>query len=181
MDEERGIQMNKEALFQEAYESGKDAIYRICCCYVRDPEDRNDAYQEVLLRLYRYIGSYQGRAALKTWIYRIAVNTCLDFLRARKRREKMLNPVHETDLENVDDPSRHGSRTDNAIDVERMYDCIRQLPVLDCTLASLYLEDASSREMAEVLGISESNVRVKLSRIRETLRQMLEVRKYGTR
>jgi RNA polymerase sigma factor (sigma-70 family) len=181
MDDERGIQMDKEALFQEAFESGRDAIYRICCCYVRDAEDRNDAFQEVMLRLYRHIGSFQGKSALKTWIYRITVNTCLDFLRARKRHEKILDPAHESDLDDIEDPSRHGDRAAGAIDIERMYACIQRLPVLDRTLISLCLEDASTREMADVLGISEINVRVKLSRIRETLRMMLEGRKNGTR
>lgn len=173
--------MNKEALFREALDSGKDAIYRICCCYMRNPEDRNDVFQEVLLRLYRHIGSFQGKAALKTWIYRIAVNTCLDFLRARRRREKWLDSTCLSDLENLEDPARHGDRSEEALDVMRMYACIQQLPVLDCALVSLYLEDASTREIAEVLGITESNVRVKLVRVRETLRTMLQGGKNGTR
>jgi RNA polymerase sigma-70 factor (ECF subfamily) len=173
--------MDKEALFREAFASGKDSIYRICCCYIRDPEDRNDAFQEVLLRLYRHIGSFQGKSSLKTWIYRIAVNTCLDFLRAQGRRERILDRNHEADLADVVDPARNGDQVDGALDVARMYARIQQLPVLDRTLLSLYLEDASTKEMAEVMGISEANVRVKLSRIKDALRQMLEGNKNGSR
>lgn len=173
--------MNKEALFEDAFASSKDAIYRICCCYMRDPDDRNEVFQEALLRLYQHIDSFHGKAALKTWIYRITVNTCIDFLRARKRREKILDSSHGCDLETLADRSRDGDRTTHALDVERMYACVQRLPVLDATLVSLYLEDASTREMAEVLGISESNVRVRLHRIRETLRGMLEAKNNGTR
>lgn len=172
--------MDKEALFREAFESGKDSMYRICCCYIRDPEDRNDAFQEVLLRLYRHIDSFQGKSSLKTWIYRVTVNTCLDFLRAQTRRERILERNHESDLAEVVDPARHGNQIGGALDVERMYACIQRLPVLDRTLLSLYLEDASTKEMAEVMGISEANVRVKLGRIKEALRQMLEGNKNGS-
>jgi RNA polymerase sigma-70 factor (ECF subfamily) len=175
------MRMDKEALFREAFESGKDAIYRICCCYVRNPEDRNDAFQEVLLRLYRHIGSFQGKASLKTWIYRITVNTCLDFLRAQSRRERILDRKYEEDLTNVSDPGKYGPQVDGELDVARMYACIQRLPVLDRTLLSLYLEEASTKEMAEVMGISESNVRVKLSRIKDVLRKMLEGKKNGSR
>jgi RNA polymerase sigma-70 factor (ECF subfamily) len=173
--------MDKETLFREAFESGKDAIYRICCCYVRDPEDRNDAFQEVLLRLYRHIGSFQGKSSLKTWLYRITVNTCLDFLRSRQRREKSLSCGAENDIANIEDPSRNGDRLDRSIDMQRMYGCIACLPELDRILVSLYLEDLSTREMAEVMGISESNVRVKLTRIRETVRGMLGGDNHGSR
>jgi RNA polymerase sigma-70 factor (ECF subfamily) len=173
--------MNQEDLFREALETGRDAIYRICCCYVRDLEDRKDVFQEVLFRVHRHIGSFQGKSALKTWLYRIAVNTCLDFQRRRKRHEKNLDRSQKSDLANISDPCRHGNHVDGSIDIERMYACIGRLPLLDRTLVSLYLEDASTREMAEVMGISEANVRVKLSRIREALRQMLEGNKNGSR
>jgi RNA polymerase sigma factor (sigma-70 family) len=145
--------MDKEALFREAFESGSDSIYRICCCYVRDPEDRNDVFQEVLLRLYKHIGSFQGKSALKTWIYRITVNTCLDFIRARNRREKTLDRRLESDLANVEDPARCGDQVGQTLDVVRMYACIQRLPPLGRTLVSLYLEDASTKEISEVMGI----------------------------
>jgi RNA polymerase sigma factor (sigma-70 family) len=174
------MRTDNEALFREAFETGKDAIYRICCCYVRDPEDRKDAYQEVLLRLYRHIGSFRRDSSLRTWIYRITVNTCLDFLRAQSRRERILDRSHEKDLANAIDPVRQESAVEANVNVERMYACVRRLPVLDRTLLSLYLEDASTREMADVMGISESNVRVKLSRIKDVLRKMLNGNSHGS-
>jgi RNA polymerase sigma-70 factor (ECF subfamily) len=172
--------MDKDTLFREAYESYKNAIYRICCCYVWDPEDRKDVFQEVMLRLYKHIGAFQGKSSLKTWIYRIAVNACIDFLRGRKRQERILDRSCKYDLVAAGNPSANGNQVAGVVNIESLYTCIARLPVLDQTLVSLYLEDASAKEMAEVLGISEANVRVKLSRLREALKQMLGENKNGT-
>jgi len=124
---------------------------------------------------------FSGKSSLTTWIYRITVNTCLDFLRAQSRRERILERNYEEDLTNVGDLGKHGLQVDGELDVARMYACIQRLPVLDRTLLSLYLEEASTKEMAEVMGISESNVRVKLSRIKDVLRKMLEGSNHGSR
>jgi RNA polymerase sigma-70 factor (ECF subfamily) len=172
--------MDKDALFREVLESERHGIYRICCCYLRDREDRNDAFQEALLRIYQRLESFRGNSALKTWLYRITANTCLDFLRSRQRREKPLDRNA-----NLDDRLGGGAvgeeGLDDAMDVDRMYACIQRLPVVERTLVSLYLEEMSTKEIAEVMGISEANVRVKMTRVRGTLRRMLEVTKHGAR
>ncbi len=173
--------MDPAAFFEEVFESAKDSIYRICCCYLRDPEDRRDAFQEVALRLYQHAGSFRGDSAPKTWAYRITVNTCLDLLRAQRRRTTVVDGRRRPDLPDVADDGRQSDQVEAALDAEKLYAAVLRLPVLDRTLVSLYLEDASMREIGDVLGISEVNARVRLHRSREALRRMLEGANHGTR
>ncbi len=160
--------------FRELFEPARDSIYRICCCYLRDPEDRHDAFQEVALRLYQHAASFRGQSSPRTWVYRITVNTCLDFLRAERRRARVIERRAAADPPDVGDAGAASERVRRALDVERLYEAIAALPGVDRVLLSLYLEDASAKEMAEVTGMSEGNVRVRLHRSREALKLRLE-------
>ncbi len=173
--------MDQGARFRELFEPARDAIYRICCCYLRDPEDRRDAFQEVALRLYQHALSFRGQASPTTWVYRITVNTCLDFLRAAKRRSRLLDRAARPDLVDVGDGGAASERVRRSLDVESLYEAIAELPAVDRVLISLYLEDASTREMADVTGMSEANIRVRLHRSRQALKQRLEGTGHGTR
>jgi RNA polymerase sigma-70 factor (ECF subfamily) len=169
--------MDKEAQFKALIDANRDRVYRICSCYVTDPDGRKDAYQEVLVHLWKSMDSFEGRSQLSTWVYRIAVNTCLGYLRAEKRRKKVFDEDASVETREIADESPGSMQTET--DVERLYGCISQLEPVDRALVSLYLEDVSSREMAEILGISEGNVRVKLHRIKKSLKEIWEVTNHG--
>ncbi len=173
--------MDQGARFRELFEPARDAIYRICCCYLRNPADRHDAFQEVALHLYQHALSFRGQSSPRTWVYRITVNTCLDFLRAEKRRSRILDRGSSPDLADVGDGGAASERVRRSLDVETLYEAIAELPAVDRVLISLYLEDATTRELADVTGMSEANVRVRLHRSRETLKQRLEGMGHGTR
>lgn len=173
--------MDQAARFRELFEPARDAIYRICCCYLRDAEDRRDAFQEVALRVYQHALSFRGQSSPKTWVYRITANACLDLLRAERRRSRVLDRAASRDLPDVGDGGAASERVGRALDVERLYEVMAELPAVDRLLISLYLEDASTREMADVTGMSEANVRVRLHRSREALKQRLEGTGHGTR
>lgn len=153
----------------------QDRIYRICCCYVRDVEERNDVYQTVLLQLWKNLGSFAGRSSLATWIYRVTVNVCLGQLRNARRHQQHLcdaaSPAGQRAIETALAPEPSSAPVE---EIERLYACVRQLPEVDRTLVSLYLEDASAVDMGEVLGISEAHVRVKLHRIKKRLKHLWE-------
>ena len=116
---------------------------------------------------------FEGRAKVSTWIYRVALNTALAWRRKEKKQRAPEIPL--IDIEDI--PSKeedHARRLDNEEVVARLYDAIHQLPKADAALVLLYLDDLSYRERAEVLGISENNVGVKLNRARKTLAELMK-------
>jgi RNA polymerase sigma-70 factor (ECF subfamily) len=170
----------KEAQFAAAVEQHRDALYRVCCAYARDEADRQDIYQEVLIHLWKSLDTFRGQSNVGTWMYRVAVNTCLGWLRREKRRYQMLerarqeHPFVTTSREQI-------FARPAADDVQQLYARIACLAPVDRLLVSLYLEEMDSAEMASVLGISEGNVRVKLHRIKNQLREMWEKENYEPR
>jgi RNA polymerase sigma factor (sigma-70 family) len=173
--------MDKDSIFRAAIESNKDRIYRVCCCYVSDEDERKDVYQDVLVHVWRSLESFEGRSDISTWIYRITVNTCFGYLRSEQRKRKVFDAnVRIDDVDVTDESGGEGTgKTDS--DVRHLYDCIAKLPMLERTLVSLYLEELSTKQMSDVLGISEANVRVKLHRTKKVLKDLWEEEEHGTR
>lgn len=161
--------MDRDTQFQTILDANQDRIYRICCCYIRDEDERQDVFQDVLLQVWKSLGKFANRSAISTWIFRIAVNVCLGHLRLAQRRQRLFNQAAAPAADEVpaSDPPRQMES-----DLRHLYECIQRLPDLDKTLVSLFLEDASSREIADIIGISEINVRVKLHRIKKSLKQL---------
>ena len=172
--------LEKEAQFASALERHRDALYRVCCAYVRDESDRQDIYQEVLIRIWRSLDGFRGQSNLGTWMYRVAVNTCLGWLRHEKRRSRLLERAREEQPAAVPVMGT-GSETNPDEAVRRLYAWVARLAPVDRLLVSLYLEEMPSAEIGAVLGISEGNVRVKLHRIKNQLREMLENGDYEPR
>ena len=171
--------MDKDAQFKAVIEANRDRIYRICCCYVHDEDERRDVCQEVMVHIWKSLSDFQGRSRLSTWIYRVTVNTCLDHLRAARRRNCLIEERLPEDTRVFDIAT---FEPDQALedDVRHLHECIRRLPPLEKTLISLYLEDVDTREMAAILGISEGNVRVKLHRTKKRLKDLWEGSQHGS-
>lgn len=170
--------MDKDTRFKAVIEANQDRIYRICCCHVRDEHERQDAFQEVLVHLWRNLPGFKGRSELSTWIYRVTVNTCISHLRAARRRNRLLDnrPVDDPETPRSTAPAAEANVAD---DVRRLHECICQLQPLEKTLISLYLEDLDTREMGAILGISEGNVRVRLHRTKQRLKDLWENDDHG--
>jgi RNA polymerase sigma-70 factor, ECF subfamily len=173
--------VDTEQYFKEVFESHRDKIYRVCCCYVRDRDARDDVYQEVLIHIWKNLHTFQGKSQIGTWIYRIAVNTCLRHLEKEQRRNAILVEELRDRSDTIPASPDNDDADENERAVQRLYGCINELPAIDKILISLSLEDLSAKDIAEVLDISEVNVRVKLHRIRKTLRNMLERNDNGSR
>ncbi len=170
----------KEAQFAAAIAEHRDALYRICCAYVRDEMDRQDIYQEVLIHIWKSLEAFRGQSSLGTWLYRVAVNTCLGWLRQEKRRSRMLERARE-EMPSPATGAEPGGFPGAGDDVQQLYACVARLGPVDRLLVSLYLEEMGPVEIGAVLGISEGNVRVKLHRIKNQLREMWEKETYEPR
>lgn len=164
--------MDRETLFRNAIDANKDRLYRLCCSLLADEDARQDAYQEVLLNIWQGLGRFRGQSQLSTWVYRVAVNTCLMFRRTEHRRQRRFASSDEEQIGEIPDPPARSAIQDSQL--RQLYAGITRLPDMDRVVISLYLEDVSTREMAEILGITEANARVKLHRVKKNLKQLVE-------
>ena len=164
---------DQENLFRRWLEAHMGLMLKVARSCAANPEDQDDLLQEILLQLWRSLPAFRGESKETTWIYRVAFNTALVWqrgeLRRRKRHERLLA------LDTPPPANAHPPDTMAGSElVDRLYEAIRQLPKLDVSLALMHLDGLSYREMAEVLGISENHVGVKLTRIRRQLAQQLK-------
>jgi RNA polymerase sigma-70 factor, ECF subfamily len=161
-----------ESLFKTWLSDHGGAVLKVARAYTLTTEDCQDLVQEILLQVWRSLPQFQGRASASTWLYRVALNTALGWHRKEHRRQVRQQPILE-----VEDLSVAGlDSAQQAVQreaVDRLYAAIHQLPKTEAALVLLYLEDLSYRQMAEVLGISECNVGVKLNRAKKALGKLM--------
>jgi RNA polymerase sigma-70 factor (ECF subfamily) len=159
----------KEQRFRELVEQNKDRIQRICRYYAPRQEDWHDMYQEVLINIWKSLESFRGEAAISTWIYRIAVNTSLGYAGRELQRLRLNVPDDGQQLMRImqEDASVAQDQEYRFAEMELV---LNRLTVVDKLLMSLVLEELTTREIADIMGITETNVRVKIHRIRESLR-----------
>ena len=164
---------NPEALFKSWLHQYGGTVLKVARAYTLTAEECEDLAQEILLQLWRSVPQFQGRASASTWVYRVALNTALSWHRKEGRRRARQQPLLEPeDLPTVGLDSAEQLQQREV--VQQLYSAIHQLPKADAALVLLYLEDLSYREIAEVLGISESNVGVKLNRARKALGELMK-------
>lgn len=158
---------NVSAIFTSVIESHKKVIYKIAYAYCRNDEDRKDLVQEIIIQLWRSFDRYDNRYKYSTWIYRIALNTAISFYRKENRRKVIAHPLSESII-SFDENKDH-KETDTNIHLLQKF--ISELKELDRALMILYLEEKSHKEMAQILGLTETNIATKIGRIKEKLRQ----------
>ena len=144
--------------------ANKAAIFTVCYLFSKDQDEVNDLFQETLINLWRGFNGFQGKCDVKTWIWRVSLNTCLTFERKKKRRVDTLPLTMDINLfTDTDDDTRQ---------VQMLYRRINKLGMLDRAIILLWLENMSYEEIGEIIGISTKNVSVKLVRIKEQLKKM---------
>ena len=160
---------SKEALFLQTIEQNKGMLFKICRIYQDDAEDRNDLLQEIILQLLKVFDSYRGESKITSWMYRVALNTAIVFFKKQKRRpdSEQLHPG----FDQPEDPSAAGEKEEQ---LALFYKAVQQLGKVEKALIYLYMEDQPYAEIAAALGISEVNVRVKLSRIKNKLKDIIK-------
>ena len=154
-----------EKEFLTMIEAQKRTVYKVCYIYANDQDDLNDLYQETVLNLWKSFPRYRGDSKLTTWVYRIAMNTCITFLRRSNARPQIVPMTANVASMAAEDNEMAGQ-------LRELYRLISQLGKLERALILLWLEERSYEEIANILGITKTNVAVKLNRTKEKLKKM---------
>lgn len=162
----------KSDMFLSILESNKGILYKIAISYCKDCEDRKDLVQEIIVQLWKSYENYNDQYKYSTWIYRISLNVAISFYRDQSRRKRFSNPLSEGIINFV-----HTNETNELEeDIGFLQQFISELKEMDKALMLLYLDQKSHKEIAEIIGISETNVATKISRIKTGLKQKFAFR-----
>lgn len=154
----------KELQFCNLIREHKATIYTVCYMFSKDRQEIDDLFQDILVKVWQGFDTFRGESNQRTWIYRIALNTCINADKKKKKAgEKValsvdIDPFEETN--------------DDALQTGLLYKRINRLGLVDRSIVLLWLEGISYDEIGEIVGISPKNVSVKLVRIREQLKKM---------
>ncbi len=154
----------KEKQFNILVREQKKNIYTVCFLFSNDQEEVADLFQEVLINLWQGMDRFRHEAKTGTWVYRIALNTCLAHEKKKKRQENGLRLTMDIDL--------FAAKDNETKQIKQLYERINRLNYLDRAIVLLWLENLPYDEIAEIVGITVKNVSVRLVRIKEQLKQM---------
>jgi len=157
----------KKDIFLSVIETNKGIIYKIANSYCKDPEDRRDLFQEIVSQLWKSFDNYDNQYRYSTWIYRVALNVAISFYRKENRRKVISTPLSEGVFSLIDFDESNEMESN----LRLLQQFIQELKDLDKALMLLYLEEKNHREIAEIIGISETNVATKIGRIKLLLKQ----------
>lgn len=156
-----------EKQFEKQISAHELLIFKVCRIYAYTDADRQDLFQEIVIQLWKAYPNFKGDSKFSTWLYRIALNTAITGLRKRKDFITSYEPAGMP-LHAPDDNSSHEEEER----LQQLYAAIEQLNQVEKAIVMLYMEDRSYEEMEEILGMSQGNLRVKMNRIKEKLRQL---------
>lgn len=161
--------MNKltEKEFLELVAQHQNILHKVCHMFERDEDNRRDLFQEITIKLWLGFGSFDGRAAITTWMYRVALNTAITLQRKEKRKADT-QPL----LPHIQSIAEEEDRIGKA-EIEQLYKAIELLEPIDKAIILLYLEEKKYEEIAEIIGITRSHVGVKITRIKKKLESLL--------
>ena len=160
---EFGKAMETERKFAQMIREQKSTVYLVCYMFSKDRDEVDDLVQEVLINLWKGFARFEGRSDIRTWVYRVSLNTCISADRRRKRNRTLpltmeIDPFDENDADNRQTALLHRR--------------ISRLQPFDRAIVLLWLENLSYEEIGQIVGISTKNVSVRLVRIKEQLKSM---------
>jgi RNA polymerase sigma-70 factor (ECF subfamily) len=150
--------------FTRLVRENKSTIYTVCYMFSQDYNEVSDLFQEVLIHIWKGIESFREDSKVSTWIYRVALNTCL--LQERKKSREVEKVPLTMDINFFEDEDIR------SLQVRQLHERINRLGLVDRAIVMMWLEDMSYDEIASVMGITPQNVGVKLLRIKEQLKKM---------
>ena len=157
-----------EKKFIDLINKHQGLIHKVCIMYESDRAIRNDLFQEIVLQLWKSFHTFRGEAKITTWMYRIALNTAISGYRKHTRIIKT-EDLHEIHF-NISEQHSGYAQEEN---VERLQWAIRKLSGIERAMVMMALEEIPYQEIAETIGITQNNVRVRMNRIREKLRKLM--------
>lgn len=155
----------QETAFVQMIQQHQKLVYKVCSIYAAGIGEKEDLAQEIILQAWKAYPDFKGQSAISTWLYRVSLNTAINYKRKQNRSPQLIYPE-----ELLHHPEEQLSGA-NQEEYQLLQQMIAGLPPLDKALILLYLEDKSYNEIAEITGISVSNVGTKLGRIKEKMRQ----------
>jgi RNA polymerase sigma factor (sigma-70 family) len=164
--------LNKKELeqtFIDQVMGAQGIVHKVCGIYCENEEDREDLFQEILINLWKSYPTFRGDSKLSTWMYRVSLNVAIQ--RLRKTNKKKDDATLPVDFDEIADPQ---NETLPEKELQMMHAAINQLSDVEKAIVMLYLEEKGNEEIAEIVGISQNYVRVKMTRIREKLKKMVE-------
>lgn len=151
--------------FQNQVEQHKKILYKVLNVYCRDRDAREDLGQEIMIQLWRSFAKFDGRCQFSTWMYRIALNVAISFFRREGARTRVVMADEQRLLEAVDETDREPE------EIRTLYEFIAELDPFSKALILLYLDGNTYPEIAGIVGITETNVATKISRLKNQMKQ----------
>lgn len=153
---------NEEKVFKQIFEANSPKIYRLCLSYTNDADAANDLLQETFLKVWQNLHKFREQSQISTWIYRIAVNTCLTYLKKEKRQntEELTSNIIETEAEILSDKQEQ---------IATLYTSIAQLDENERLIITMVMDEMPYPQIAEIAGLTDGNLRVKIHRIKQKL------------
>jgi RNA polymerase sigma-70 factor (ECF subfamily) len=158
---------NQEQVFKEIFQANSKKIYHLCFGYTGDDASANDLLQETFLKVWQNLDKFRNQSMISTWIYRIAVNTCLTYLKKEKRQAK--EELTPNMIENTEEGLADQEKQEQ---IKTLYTCISKLDENERIIITLVMDEIPYPEIAEISGISEGNLRVKIHRIKHKLTEL---------
>lgn len=156
--------MNKEEEFSILIHKQKSTIYTICYMFSKDNDEVEDLFQDILINLWKGFDSYRRESQLRTWVWRVALNTCISIDRKKRKHFEQTPLSIDIDLYKDED--------EDSMQVRALHKRINSLGLVDRAIILLWLEDMSYEEIGAIMGITSKHVGVKLYRIKEQLKQI---------
>ncbi len=163
----------KEPEFLKRIEKHKGILYKVSKMYMDNHDDQQDLFQEIVCQLWKSFDSFRNESQFSTWMYRVAINTAIVFLKKEKRKVDKYEIASENIKEETDDSEIKESQ------IEHFYKAVQKLEKIDKAIIFYQLEGFSHKEIGDNLGISEGNARVKLNRAKEKLKEIIKKQGYG--
>jgi RNA polymerase sigma-70 factor (ECF subfamily) len=158
-----------ETEFGRIIYENQELIFKVCSIYCQNQSDKDDLFQEITINLWRGLPSFKGNSKLSTWIYRVSLNTAI----SQNRKKRKINFVGFENAESIKNSTGIEQEFNEQSSIKILYSAIAKLKPVEKAIVLLYLEEKSYEEIASIIGISKSNVSVKLVRLKQKLEKIL--------
>lgn len=163
---------NKQDIFLSLLDEHKGILVKVSKIYMDNPIDQEDLEQEIIFQLWRSFDRFQGKSKFSTWIYRVALNTAITYLKKDKRRVDRNSLNKSVDLRDSDTNEEKESQ------LAHFYKAVHHLNKIEKAIILLFIEGLSHKEIAANLGLTEVNARVKLNRTKKKIKEQIKAQGY---
>ena len=158
----------KEKVFSQLIKDNQGLIIKVSRLYTNSLEDEQDLFQEIVLQLWRSYDTFKGNSKISTWMYRVALNTAITLFRKKTKSpqtDELMDFHYPHFIEDDDEKQQQ---------ISLLYKVVKMLPNVERAIVMMYLDDLPYRDISENLGITEVNARVKMNRLKKTLKELME-------